>query len=173
MRHLIFGILFFSCSLSFTKAQSQQDMMNIHLQGGIINNGFHVASGIERLFGKNQTNSLFLNLNYQRLDRSVSAVDMLLKEQNAFLNAGYRKYLSFSSHLLPYVGASVLAGYQHLGNAVNGIYGHKSTGGFLYGGGTHAGVEYRMKPFSIFLEGAYLYELDHSWLLGIGVKYYF
>lgn len=98
---------------------------------------------------------------------------MVLKERNAFFSTGYRKYFPVSYSVSPYVGVTVLAGYQHVGNSVNGIYEHTSTHDFLYGAGAHTGIEYRLHPLSLILEGAYLFEFDHSWILSAGIKYYF
>ena len=174
MKYLIFNVIVFLCFSCFANAQGQQNVRNVHLQGGTVNGGLHIASGIENFFGQDNTNRIFLTLNYQRLTRSVKVGQMVLKEQNAFLSTGYRKYFPVSYRISPYVGVNVLAGYQYVGNSKNGILAHKSTTDFLYGAGAHSGIEYRLNnSLSFFLEGAYLFEFDHSWILSVGVKYYF
>ncbi|MDR0750796.1 MAG: hypothetical protein LBF62_14665 [Tannerellaceae bacterium] len=146
---------------------------NIHLQGGTVNGGFHIASGMERLFGKDHVNGLFLTINYQRLSRTDEVVYMILEEQNAFVGMGYRRYFPVSDKVSPYIGANVLAGYQYTGYSENGIFAHHPSKDFLYGAGAHAGMEYKLSPFSLFMEGAWLYEFDHTWQVSAGVKYYF
>lgn len=105
------------------------------MQGGTVNSGLHTAGGIEKLFGIDQTNSILFALNYQRLTRSGEVTDMILKEQNAFFSVGYRKYFPISNRVSPYVGANLLAGYQHQGPSSSGIYEHIASHDFLYGGG--------------------------------------
>lgn len=173
MKCVIFSIVAFLCFSSITNAQDQQEVRNFHLQGGTVNGDFHAALGFEKLIGKDYTHGIFFALNYQRLTRTDSFAQMLLKEQNTFLSAGYRKYFPVSDRVSPYAGLSVLAGYQYIGYSQNGIYEHIPTRDFLYGAGAHTGIEYRLNPFSFFLEGAYLFEFNHSWILSIGIKYYF
>lgn len=54
-----FAFLCFSC---FMNALDQQSVKNAHVQGGTVNGGLHVASGIERFFGKDHTNSILVLL---------------------------------------------------------------------------------------------------------------
>lgn len=173
MKGILFSLITCFCFSCFTNAQESLKTRNIFLQVGTVNSGLHTAAGIEKLFGIDQTNSILFALNYQRLTRSVEVTDMILKEQNAFFSVGYRKYFPISNRVSPYVGANLLAGYQHQGPSSSGIYEHIASHDFLYGAGTHAGIAYRLSLFSLFLEGSYLFELDHSWLLSAGIKYYF
>ena len=128
---------------------------------------------MEKFWGNDSTNSFLVSLNYQRFNRSINALDAILKEQDAFLNIGYRKYIPVTNRFLPYIGASVLAGYQHNGYTASGILELKPTKKFLYGAGAHVGAEYRINPISFFVEGGYIYELDHTWTASAGIKYYF
>lgn len=150
-------------------------MRNVYIQAGTVNGGANLTSGYEKLIGKDYTQSIFFALNYQRLTRTVEVIPIILKEQNTFLSAGYRKYFPVAYRGSPYLGISVLAGYQYVGYSQSGMYEHFPSEEFLYGGGAHAGIEYQFSPLSFFLEGAYMLsnELDHSWILGVGVKYYF
>lgn len=173
MKQLILNIILFLCFSSLANAQNQDRVRNIHLQGGTVTGGLNISTGFERLFGKNHTNSFYADINYQRLNRSSEVSEMLFKEQNAFISFGYRKYLATSTSIIPYIGANVLAGYQHSGNTANGIFEYKSTRDFLYGAGLNTGIEYRVSRVSIYVEGSYMFEFNHSWMLNTGLKYYF
>lgn len=170
-----FGLILISlfCFSNLSNAQQHQKTKNVHLQGGTVNGGLHLSTGIEKMFGKDNTNSILFSLNYQHLTRSVDVVQLSLNEQNVFLNIGYRKYFPVSYRVSPYVGVSLLAGNQYSGYAHNGTYTHYATNELLYGAGAHTGIEYRLNPLSLFLEGTYMFEFDHSWILSAGIKYYF
>jgi len=173
MKGIIFSLIACFCFYCSINAQEQLKTRNIFLQVGTVNGGLHTAVGIEKLFGINQTNSILYALNYQRLTRTAEVTDLVLKEQNAFFSIGYRKYFPILNRFSPYVGANLIAGYQYQGPSRNGIYEHLASNDFLYGAGAHTGITYRLGLLSLFLEGSYLFELDHSWLLSAGIKYVF
>lgn len=173
MKNIVFGLLSLLCFSFYTNAQELKKNKSVFLQGGTVNDGLNIATGVEKLFGKDYTNSLLVTVNYQHLSRTVDAVKMSHNEQNVFFNIGYRKYFPVSYSVSPYVGASLLAGNQYSGYAENGIYTHFAKNEFLYGVGVHTGIEYRLNVLSLFLDGGYMFEFGHSWLLGAGIKYYF
>lgn len=173
MKVIVFNILAFLCFTFYANGQEANKVRNVHLQVGTANGGMYISPGYEKLFGRDHTNSFFISANFQSLSRSDEVVQLVLPEKDIFLSTGYRKYFPVSYRVFPYAGLNVLAGYQYIGNAQNGMYEHRATHDFLYGVGAHTGVELRLNPISFYLEGGYMFEFDHTWLLGAGIKYYF
>ena len=157
------------CSL--LHAQEQYKTKSIYIQGGTANYGLNLGAGFEHLWGRSLNNSFLASINYQNLNRSFDSIGLIWKEQNVFLNIGYRRYIPVSNKFYPYLGVNVLGGYQHQGYGKADIYEHNPRKRFLYGAGANIGVEYRLNPISIFAEGAYMY--DNLLLFSLGIKHYF
>ena len=173
MKHGFYLIIALVLLSTLSYGQELQKTRAIHLQGGTANAGLHIGAGMEKFWGRSYTNSFLVSLNYQRFNRSIEVTGLNLKEQDAFLNLGYRKYIPVTNRFLPYIGASVLAGWEHLGYGASDIYEHHPTKKFIYGAGAHIGAEYRINPISFFVEGGYIYDLDNTWTVSEGIKYYF
>jgi len=174
MKKINFLILLITCLSLQLNAQQLRSDKNIFLQTGVINSGFNVAAGFEKLFGENKNYGLNISLNVHQLDQTAESVSITAEESSFFLHVSGRRYFMTDNlnHLHPYVGLGVLGGYSHLSGGSSGMYNMLAENSFLYGASSQVGAEYNFSKFTLFLEGAYLFTGEHYGRANMGIKYY-
>jgi len=174
MKRINFLILLITCLSLQLNAQQLRSDKNIFLQTGVINSGFNVAAGFEKLFGENKNYGLNISLNVQQLDQSWDVVYITLQESSFFLHVNGRRYFMTDNlnHLHPYVGLGVLGGCEHTSSESNNMYSKSAESSLLYGASSQVGAEYNFSEFTLFLEGSYLFTGGHYGRVNIGFKYY-